>query len=53
MIAMVNTLDEQQRWARWVERRLPSASHKKYHHAAALKRLEPGHMAHPLWVPLA
>ena len=42
VIAMVNTLDEQQRWARWVECRLPLASHKKYHHAAALKGLEPG-----------
>ena len=36
------TVDEQWRWACWVERRLPSASHKKYCHAAALKRLEPG-----------
>ncbi len=42
VIAMVNTLDEQWRWARWVEHRLPLASHKKYCHAAALKQLEPG-----------
>ena len=42
VIATVNTLDEQWRWARWVERLLPLASHKKYRHAAALKRLEPG-----------
>jgi len=42
VIATVNTLDEQQRWACWVERRLNSASHKKYRHAAVLKRLEPG-----------
>ena len=38
----IDFFSPQQRWTRWMGCRLPSASHKKYRHAATFKWLEPG-----------
>ena len=42
VITTDNSLKEKRQWACWVGHRLPSASHKKYCHAAAFKWLELG-----------